>query len=199
MTCFDWVMLQTENLFDFSWLCGNVNHVSSETTSVKMNKAKFVQGVSWSGIEWEDSILEAEDSFDRSFESRGDTEDDEWTDEGETTDDDDEERSAQESIKSCQEPQEKGSNIPVLRQLPSFGSTLRSSSMQSDIHNDVNSGLSSYRTRSRSTESVTQQKRYSLKQHVADEESPVQVKTQFHTSAAAENTVQPGSFIFMRV
>ena len=201
MVCFSWVMHQTENLFDFSWLCGSFDHVASdETTSVKMNRASFVQNV-WSGLEYENSTFQRDDdeeddddddTSDNSRESRGDTED--WSDLGETNDD----STKASTVLSCQEPQERGSNIPVLRQLPSFGSTLRSSSLQSGIHAS-SGGLSSYPTRSSSTESVT---RTTKEFGVEEEESPVHVKTQFFHSVgdhkASHNHSVSNSFIFLR-
>ena len=186
MVSFNWVMQQTERLFDFSWLCGSMSSMGEEppTSSLNMN-ARFVQNV-WSDLEYESSL---EDSFDE-----GNTDDDE--EEDAETDTGTDVGSAAKSILSCQEPQERGSNIPVLRQLPSFGSALASNSLQSGMDSH-SSGLSSYPTRSTSLESSSS-RRFSLKPIWAsiDEESSIHVDMSIKTHP--RNTVPTESFIFLR-
>lgn len=189
MVSFIWVMQQTERLFDFSWLCGSVNNMGDEppTSPLNMN-ARFVQNV-WSDLEYESSLA---DSFDE-----GITDEDEDDDENDTeTDTGTDVGSSSESILSCQEPQEQGSNIPVLRQLPSFGSALASNSLQSGMDSN-GTGLSSYPTRSTSLESSSS-RRFSLKPIWGSIEEESSIYIDMNMKTYPRNTVPTESFIFLR-
>ena len=153
------------------------------TSSLTMN-ARFVQNV-WSDLEYESSL---EDSFDEGM--TDDDEDDAETDTG--TDG----GSLPESILSCQEPQERGSNIPVLRQLPSFGSALASNSLQSGMDSN-SSGLSSYPTRSTSLESSSS-RRFSIKPIWASIDEEASIHVDMNIKIHPRNTVPTESFIFLR-
>lgn len=192
MVNFNWVMHKTESLFDFTWLCGSVDHVHEDSTTSPLNmNARFVKNV-WSDLEYETSM---EDSFDEGH-SDDDDDDDDDTDRTDNTDEGTDVESTRDSILSCQEPEERGSNIPVLRQLPSFGSALASNSLQSGIHTN-SSGLSSYPTRSSSMESSTS-RRFAIKPIWGriDEESPLQLKS--HVNVKMNHTTPTDSFIFLR-
>lgn len=191
MVSLNWVMQQTERLFDFSWLCGSMNNVSDEPPTSTLNvNARFVQNV-WSDLEYESSL---DDSFDEGI--TDDDEDDDDNDDDAETDTGTDVQSSPESILSCREPQERGSNIPVLRQLPSFGSALASNSLQSGMDSN-GTGLSSYPTRSTSLESSSS-RRFSIKPIWAsiDEESSIHVDMNIKTHP--RNTVPTESFIFLR-
>ena len=112
--------------------------------------------------------------------------------------DDDSAQSRQDSVLSCQEPRETGSNIPVLRQLPSFGSNLASNSLESEIYRS-STGISSFPTRQSSMDSATRRK-FSIMPlfgNAGDEFLDVQDSTAMKGAAVSPLTTTD-SFIFLR-
>ena len=116
------------------WLCGSAANVVDDDdnneptpTHTLNTKARFLNNV-WSALEYEEASSLGNGGMecvvDRSLDE-SDHDDDHHDDDSHTTTT----SSWSSSIHSCQEPQERTSNMPVLRQLPSFGSTLGSNSL----------------------------------------------------------------------
>lgn len=202
------------NLFDFRWLsCGSVENVEEEGSSSSKEasplnmKARFVNNV-WSGLEYEacSASVEAEGSFDRSLEhsQQGTNTDDDGSGTDDDDDDDDsdsDDETDNDSIHSCHEPQEQHSNMPFLRELPSFGSTLARNS----------SGMSSYTTRTPSSlgdQSATRGRQgrgqFFVKQPLMgnngedEESSTIEIKAGVKPGGNTSKLDQTNSFIFLR-
>lgn len=195
MTSLRWIAATTETLFDLGWMCGSVEHTDDDAAATQKLDEKLKRV--WSGLEYEPQTWDYEDDVDQ------DDDDDDTLDTTPDTPnsrtkslvDDDEEEEDEElggeetadrssstgrAMRACHEPQERGSNIPVLRQLPSFGSTLASNSLHSG-HSP--SGFSYQRSTS-----STQSNRFVLK----PQETPVVVKASFPMPSSSQ------SYIFLQ-
>lgn len=202
----NWIIQQTENIFGCTAFCGSVD--DTEQTTVRTDPlrkmgSRFVKNV-WSELELETS------TFDNSVggSTASSSADGDDNDSKQSCDANDKEAS---SVVSCREPQEQGSNIPVLRQLPSFGSNLATNSLPSFDHNTFHrssTGMSSYSTTRQTSmdDSVTRRK-FSLLRNMAlggteeEEESSVVLKSSSSKAPSPPETsfaAPTDSFIFLR-
>jgi hypothetical protein len=165
------------NVFGCSAFCGHVDD-ADQPSSVPFHQmgSRFIKNV-WSELELESSTFGS---------SVGTSMDSSDNDSGE---------SRQGSYISCQEPLETGSNIPVLRQLPSFGSNLASNSLESEIYRS-STGLRSYPTRQSSMDSTSHRKFSIPPLFGSSDDEHLEVRNVKEVAVSPLNTTD--SFIFLR-
>ena len=176
----NWILEKTVNVFGCTAFCGSSSDDSNYPSSVPFQQmgSRFIKNV-WSELELEAS------TFDSSMDNSSGA-----------SMDDDSAQSRQDSVMSCQEPRETGSNIPVLRQLPSFGSNLASNSLESEIYRS-NTGISSFPRRQSSMDSAS--RKFSMMPLFgnADDEY-LDVRDSTTKGAAVTPLTTTDSFIFLR-
>jgi hypothetical protein len=189
-----WIIEKTENVVGCIAFCGSVDDAdfsaADHAAAVPFSKmgSRFVKNV-WSELELETAASGSSMGSSSSIVSL----------EVDADDDDDTVQSRQDSLVSCQEPQETGSNMPVLRQLPSFGSNLASNSLESEIYRS-STGMSSYPTLEPSTDSATRRRFIIPPMFGNTDEEYLEAHTtnKGATASASLSRAKNDSFIFLR-